>query len=152
MADSKEKVPMIIRFKKVDPLAKDPKRGSEWSAGWDLTCVNFWYDPTTEVYVYHTGIAVELPRGYVGLLFPRSSIYRYTIFPTNSVGVIDADYRGEILFKFARRDCEYGERLYGIGERIGQLLVMPIPEVAYMEVETLSLTKRGTGGYGSSGL
>lgn len=143
---------MILRFKKLDPLAKAPIRGSEWAAGWDLSCVDFYRDIMNDVYVYRTGIAIELPRGHVGLLFPRSSVYRYTLALTNCVGVLDADYRGEILFKFARRDVEYGERLYAVGDRIGQIIVMPIPEVAYMEADKLSETKRGAGGYGSTGI
>lgn len=142
---------MIIRFKKLDPLAKAPLRGSEWAAGWDLSCIGFSKDPFADVYVYRTGIAVELPIGYVGLLFPRSSIYKYTLSLTNAVGVLDCDYRGEILFKFSSRISD-NERLYNIGDRIGQIIVMPVPEIAWLEAEKLSATKRGTGGYGSSGV
>ena len=143
---------MIIRFKKLDPMAKDPVRGSEWAAGWDLSCVEFYKDHLADVYVYRTGIAVELPRGYVGLLFPRSSIYKYTLSLTNAVGVLDCDYRGEILFKFASRPSDHPDWVYGIGDRIGQLIVMPVPEIAFLETDTLSETKRGAGGYGSSGI
>jgi len=143
---------MILRYQKLDPMAKAPVRGSEWAAGWDLACVDFYRDLMNEVYVYRTGIAIELPRGHVGLLFPRSSVYKYTLSLTNCVGVLDADYRGEILFKFALRGGEYGERLYGVGDRIGQIIVIPIPEVAYMEADKLSETKRGAGGYGSTGI
>ncbi len=144
---------MIIRFKKVLQSANDPVRGSEWAAGWDLSaCATDW-DDVNKVLVYHTGIAVEIPRGYVGLLFPRSSIYTKTLMQTNCVGVIDADYRGEVLVKFALRYHSEIEspRLYGIGDRIVQLVIVPVPEVAWIEAESLSETKRGTGGYGSSG-
>ena len=144
---------MIIRFKKTLEAAKDPVRGSEWAAGWDLSaCATDW-DDINKVLVYHTGIAVEIPRGYVGMLFPRSSIYKYTLTQTNCVGVIDADYRGEILVKFALRYHSEIEspRLYGLGERIVQLVIVPVPEVAYIEADILSETKRGSGGYGSSG-
>jgi len=144
---------MIIRFKKVHENAKEPVRGSEWAAGWDLSaCATDW-DDVNKVLVYHTGIAVEIPRGYVGLLFPRSSIYKKTLTQTNCVGVIDADYRGEILVKFALRYHSEIEtpRLYGLGERIVQLVIVPVPEVAWFEVEILSETARGENGYGSSG-
>lgn len=144
---------MIIRFKKVHENAHEPVRGSEWAAGWDLSaCATDW-DDVNKVLVYHTGIAVEIPRGYVGMLFPRSSIYKYTLTQTNCVGVIDADYRGEILVKFAFRYHPEIEspRLYGLGERIVQLVIVPVPEVAWIEADTLSETERGEGGYGSSG-
>ena len=144
---------MIIRFKKVHENAKEPVRGSEWAAGWDLSaCATDW-DDVNKVLVYHTGIAVEIPRGYVGMLFPRSSIYKKTLTQTNCVGVIDADYRGEVLVKFALRYHSEIEtpRLYGLGERIVQLVIVPVPEVAWMEADTLSETVRGENGYGSSG-
>lgn len=144
---------MIIRYKKVHENAQGPLRGSEWAAGWDLSaCATDW-DDVNKVLVYHTGIAVEIPRGYVGMLFPRSSIYKYTLTQTNCVGVIDADYRGEILVKFALRYHSEIEspRLYGLGERIVQLVIVPVPEVAWIEADTLSETERGSGGYGSTG-
>lgn len=144
---------MIIRYKKVHENAKEPVRGSQWAAGWDLSaCATDW-DDVNKVLVYHTGIAVEIPRGYVGMLFPRSSIYKKTLTQTNCVGVIDADYRGEVLVKFALRYHSKIEspRLYGLGERIVQLVIVPVPEVAWMEAETLSETERGENGYGSSG-
>jgi dUTP pyrophosphatase len=153
MGNKPEKNSVIIRFQKVLPSAKDPVRGSEWAAGWDLSaCATDW-DDVNKVLVYHTGIAVEIPRGYVGLLFPRSSIYKKTLTQTNCVGVIDADYRGEILVKFSiRYHSEIdGPRLYDLGDRIVQLVIVPVPEVAYMESASLSETKRGSGGYGSSG-
>ena len=144
---------MIIRYKKVHENAKEPVRGSEWAAGWDLSaCATDW-DDVNKVLVYHTGIAVEIPRGYVGLLFPRSSIYKKTLVQTNAVGVIDADYRGEVLVKFALRYHSEIEspRLYDLGERIVQLVIVPVPEVAWLEADTLSETARGENGYGSSG-
>ena len=144
---------MIIRFKKVHENAKAPVHGSDWAAGWDLSaCATDW-DDVNKVLVYHTGIAVEIPRGYVGLLFPRSSIYKKTLTQTNAVGVIDADYRGEVLVKFALRYHSEIEspRLYDLGERIVQLVIVPVPEVAWLESETLSETARGEKGYGSTG-
>ena len=92
---------MIIRFKKLYPAAVAPTRGSAHAAGYDLTAVGCEWDYDHKVMVYHTGIAVEIPRGYAGFLFPRSSIYKRSLVLSDSVGVIDADYRGEILVKFA---------------------------------------------------
>lgn len=144
---------MIVRFKKVHENAAAPVRGSEWAAGWDLSACNTEWDEDNKVLVYHTGIAVEIPRGYVGLLFPRSSIYKKTLMQTNCVGVIDADYRGEILVKFALRYHSEikSPRLYDLQDRIVQLVIVPVPEVAWLESDTLSETARGDGGYGSSG-
>ena len=143
---------MIIRYRKLSPDAVEPVRGSEWAAGWDLTCIGIDWDEDSKVLVYHTGIAFEIPRGHVGLLFPRSSIYSKTLWLTNSVGVLDADYRGEVLFKYGLRwNTRPEAALYNVGERIGQLVVVPIPEVAFIEAESLSETKRGANGYGSTG-
>jgi dUTP pyrophosphatase len=97
---------------------------------------------------YGTGLAVEIPEGHVGLLFPRSSISNSGLILTNSVGVIDSGYRGEIKFRFKHiPDTAY----YKPGDRIGQLIVMPYPEIDFQEVEELSSTERGEGGFGSSG-
>jgi dUTP pyrophosphatase len=82
-------------------------------------------------------------------LFPRSSIFRKELLLTNCVGVVDADYRGEVFFKFALRDRR--SHVYQNGERIGQMIIMPIPAVEFVEAEELSKTERGTGGYGSTG-
>jgi dUTP pyrophosphatase len=95
---------------------------------------------------YHTGLAIEIPKGYVGLLFPRSSIYKTSQALTNSVGVIDSGYRGEIMMKFTR-----GINHYCIGDRIGQIMILPYPQIEFEEVEKLSETNRGSGGFGSTG-
>ena len=147
---------MIIRFRKLVPDAVMPIRGSAQAAGYDLTAVDYEWDGKHKVLVYHTGIAVEIPRGYAGFVFPRSSIYRKSLVQTNCVGVIDCDYRGEILVKFALRfkstDTDQ-PLLYDIGERIAQLVIMPVVSpVDYFEAQELSKTERGEGGYGSTGL
>lgn len=137
---------MQIKFKKLVPEAVVPKRGTEYSAGYDLTAVSMTYLPFWRI-KYSTGIAVEIPKGYVGLLFPRSSVYKTRTMLANSVGVIDSDYRGEIMAIF--NHC--GELCYQAGDRIAQLIIMPYPEVTYIEVDELSDTVRGNGGYGSTG-
>ena len=148
---------MIIRFKKLHPDAVAPMRGSEQAAGYDLTAIDYWWDDEHKVMVYHTGIAVEIPHGYAGFVYPRSSIYKKSLAQTNSVGVIDADYRGEILVKFAIRFRRSADKdlplLYEVGERIAQLVIMPVESpVTYFEAQELSQTERGEGGYGSTGM
>ena len=98
---------------------------------------------------YDTGIAVEIPPGYVGLVFPRSSVCKTGLSLANSVGVIDSDYRGSISLVFYK-GAELIEA-YSYGDRIGQLVIVPIPEVEFVEAEELSETERGAGGYGSTG-
>lgn len=137
---------MQIKFKKLVPEAIVPKKGTEYSAGYDLTAVSVTYLPSGRI-KYGTGIAVEIPDGHVGLLFPRSSVYKTGTMLANSVGVIDADYRGEIMAIF--NNCN--ERSYQVGDRIVQLIIMPYPSITYIEVDELSTTVRGNGGYGSTG-
>lgn len=138
---------MKIKFKKTHPLAVIPKRGTDGAAGFDLTAVILDVKETT--LKYDTGIAVEIPPGYVGLLFPRSSVCKTGLSLANSVGVIDSDYRGSISFVFYKDVPCIAP--YLPGDRIGQLVIVPIPEVDFVEVEELSETERGKGGYGSTG-
>ena len=138
---------MKIKFKKTHPLAVIPKRGTSGAAGFDLTAVILDVKETT--LKYDTGIAVEIPPGYVGLLFPRSSVCKTGLSLANSVGVIDSDYRGSISFVFYKDVPCIAP--YLPGDRIGQLVIVPIPEVDFVEVEELSETERGKGGYGSTG-
>lgn len=138
---------MVVKFKRLYRQAVAPRRGSALAAGFDLTAIDYRRDPETGVWEYGTGIAVELPPGCCALLMPRSSIYRTGAVLSNGVGLLDEDYRGEIKFKF------YAEaRPYDVGQRIGQLVVLQLPQVAFEEAAELSETERGTGGYGSTGL
>lgn len=136
-----------IKFKKMNPNAVIPKQGTIGAAGFDLTAIGLEVTETT--LKFDTGIAVEIPPGYVGLVFPRSSICKTGLSLANSVGVIDSDYRGSISFVFYK-GAELIEP-YSYGDRIGQLLIVPIPEVEFVEAEELSETERGEGGYGSTG-
>ena len=137
-----------IRFRKLHPSAVPPKRGTSGSAGYDLTATSVTEDPSgLPVLIFGTGLAVEIPRGYAGFIFPRSSCYKYGMDLTNCVGVIDSDYRGEIKAVFMDH---YGQG-YKVGDRIAQMIILPVPEVEYVESDQLSDTLRGTGGYGSTG-
>ena len=145
-----------VKFKKLHPDAKAPVRATDGSAGWDLTALGFAYideegeefETYTGIVKYLTGIAVEIPPGYVGLIFPRSSCFKTGMDLTNCVGVIDSDYRGEIAFVF--RVIDIGKK-YDIGDRIGQLVIIPCPVVELVEVDELSQTERGSGGFGGTG-
>ncbi|MCQ2348953.1 MAG: dUTP diphosphatase [Paludibacteraceae bacterium] len=139
---------MEIRFKKTDEKAVTPRVATKGSAGYDLTAVSKAKDDRG-YWCYGTGIAAEIPDGYVGLVFPRSSISRYGLELSNCVGVIDSDYRGEITAKF--RPSWMGGQVYDIGDRICQLVIVPVLTPTFVEVEELTDTERGTGGYGSTG-
>ena len=139
---------MRLKFKRLSPEATVPKRAHDTDAGLDLTATRMSYDARTEIYTYGTGIAVEIPEGYMGLLAPRSSIYKKDLQLANSVGIIDSAYRGEIVLKFRA----LGTQDYDIGDRIGQLIIVPIALPMPVEVEELSNTARNQGGFGSSGI
>lgn len=142
---------MQIKFEKLTPEAVAPKQGTPGSAGFDLTAISMRFEDRYHVWEYGTGIAVEIPKGYVGLVFPRSSVYKTGQLLSNSVGVIDSDYRGDIRVKFYSQKRKGGQLPYRIGDRICQLVIVPIPEVDYIEAPDLSETERGAGGYGSTG-
>ena len=145
-----------VRFKKLVENAVIPTYKTVGAAGMDITAIS------TEVIDYgnqlkaYTGIAVEIPKGYVGLLFPRSSVVKTNNRLGNCVGVIDSDYRGEITFVFditnvdkkLISDYDYS---YQSRDRVGQLVILPLPKVELEEVDELSDTERGTGGYGHTG-
>ena len=140
---------MIERFKKLVPEAAVPYRATPGSAGYDLTAVSKEWNDETLTMKYGTGLAVEIPDGYVGLLFPRSSVLRTGLVQSNCVGVIDSDYRGEIIMNFYWHATK--SRPYAVGDRIGQLVIVPYAAVEWEEVEELSETARGIGGHGSTG-
>ena len=140
---------MIVKIKRLHKDSIIPKYSKPGDAGLDLTATSKFYDDFDNV-CYGTGLALEIPKGYVGLLFPRSSISKTDLTLRNSVGIIDSGYRGEITFKFNNilmSSCEP----YNVKERIGQLIIMPYPTIEFEEVEELSTTERGEGGYGSTG-
>jgi len=139
---------MKVKIKKLDPVAIVPKYAKTGDAGLDFTAVSKSIDSDGNV-VYGTGLAVEIPLGYVGLLFPRSSISKYSLLMSNSVGVIDSGYRGEIICKMKPSNAPTTS--YVIGDRIAQLIIVPYPAIEFEEVDELSTTERGDGGYGSTG-
>lgn len=137
---------MKVRFKKITPSAVIPTKAHPSDAGFDLTATSMREDG--DVVVYGTGLAMEIPFGHVGLVFPRSSVYKKDLMLTNSVGVVDSGYRGEVLVKF--RKTADGDK-YEVGDRIAQLIIIPYPAIEFEEAEELTSSDRGEGGFGSSG-
>ena len=143
---------MDVKFKKLHDDAKIPSYAHDTDAGLDLTGVSFTqeFDKSNKlVLVYHTGLAVEIPEGYVGLIFMRSSISDKSISLTNAVAVIDSGYRGELLLKY-KITTDSLPTIYQPGEKIGQLIIIPYPKINPIEVEELSSSDRNEGGFGST--
>lgn len=139
---------MKIRFKKLHHDAVVPAKAHATDAGFDLTAISVEYGDDGLI-TYGTGLAVEIPFGYVGFIFPRSSVYKKDLMLTNAVGVVDSGYRGEVMAKFRMTDMK--AEVYKKGDRIAQLVIMPYPEVEFEEADELSDSDRGSGGYGSTG-
>ena len=140
---------MKVRIKKLHEAAIVPKYSKPGDAGLDLTATEIIKEEGFQI-TYGTGLAVEIPLGYVGLIFPRSSIRNYELALTNCVGVVDSGYRGEIQFTFNKIGGVPSKK-YDVGDRIGQLIILPYPQIELEEVSELSNTERGDGGFGSSG-
>lgn len=168
---------MLVNIKKLTPEAVIPLYAKEGDAGMDLVATSV--DYSNEYYIeYGTGLAIEIPKGYVGLIFPRSSNSNKDLQLCNSVGVIDSGYRGEVKLRYRRiinptpkrnfivTDVEFQEELnnnvpvprikadfacYDIGDKVGQIIIIPIPFISFNEVQELSETVRGEGGFGSTG-
>ena len=138
---------MKVRFKKLVREATVPTKAHPTDAGYDLTCVSF--DTDYYGFTYHTGIALEIPEGYCGLIYPRSSVSKYDLALANCVGVIDCAYRGEIILKFRR--TQPFRKAYVKGDRIGQLMIVPCFDVEFESVKSLTDSDRGEGGFGSTG-
>ena len=137
-----------LAIKLLHPAAKLPSRQTAGAAGYDMTATSVSIE--NGLLVYGTGVAMKIPDGYVGLLFPRSSISKYTLQLSNAVGVIDNDFTDEVKFKF-RYVYSGQETVYKVGDRIGQLLLLKLPEFDMVEVTELATTVRGSGGWGSTG-
>lgn len=168
-----------VKIKKLSEDAVIPTYAKHGDAGMDLTATSKTYDEHGNV-VYGTSLAFEIPFGYVGLLFPRSSNTKKDLILGNSVGVIDSGYRGEVVLKFKQTLTSIGlwslikfhlKRLiskdksdlgginlqwhnfgnrYNVGDRIGQIVILPYPQVNFIEVDDLSNSDRGIGGFGST--
>ena len=155
---------MEVKIKKIYEDSILPTKAHTTDAGYDMYAHSKSYDGDGNV-VYGCGVAMEIPQGYVGLVFPRSSNAKKDLLLSNSVGVIDSGFRGEVSFKFKasihasfngmleEEVCAFVNKptTYNVGDRIGQIIIMPYPEIEFVEVDELSDSERGVGGYGSSG-
>lgn len=157
---------MEVLIKKMEPYAVIPTYAHDDDAGLDLTAIRVEKDKYGNI-VYHTGLAFGIPKGYVGLLFPRSSNAKTDLRLTNCVGVIDSGYIGEVTMKFRPEAKAFSwvkklqrflgfniddePKVYEVWDRIGQLIIMPYPKIELVQTNELSETARGTGSYGSSG-
>ena len=130
---------MDVKLKKLVENAVIPTYAKPGDAGMDMTAIVYEYDAEKDCHVYKTGIALEIPEGYVGLLFPRSSNRKTNAYMCNHVGVVDSGYRGDIAFSFKNRD------------KIGKIIIVPYPQISFVEVDELSTSERGAGGHGSTG-
>lgn len=150
---------MQVKIKKLKPNAVIPTYAKAGDAGMDLVATEIIKD-TPEQITYGMGIALEIPDGFVGLVFPRSSIRKTGLQLSNSVGVIDSGYRGEIQATFNKifgSEGMYDEtkipttEFYKVGDRIAQIMIIPHPPIEFQQVEELTNTERGEGGFGSTG-
>ena len=173
---------MEVKIKKLCESAVIPTYAKPGDAGMDLVATSRIFDKYGNV-EYGTGLAMEIPEGYVGLIFARSSIFKQDLSLSNAVGVIDSGYRGEVKFKFkpTLSYIDFGTTedihgigkesdtfdyvgiagdiqkdsieasIYEVGDRVGQIIILPYPHIDFEEVDNLSNTERGTGGYGSTG-
>lgn len=136
---------MRIKIKKLCDEAKIPCYACQGDAGMDVFAVS---KTVNDKYIeYGTGLAFEIPEDYVCLIFPRSSLSKKDLVLANHVGVLDSGYRGELKFRFKK----LGEEVYEVGDKIGQIIIIPYPKVDFEEVNELSETDRGSDGFGSSG-
>ena len=148
---------MKVRIKKLHHEAVIPKYALEGDAGMDLTATSARIDETYNFIEYGTGIAIQIPKNHVGLLIPRSSVSKTNMILANSCGVIDSNFTGEIKVRFhdfelSKNDGKFyaGEYSYEVGDRIAQLLILPYPQIQFEEVNELTETVRGSGGFGST--
>ena len=141
---------MEIKLKKLDDRAIIPTRGTSASAGMDLYALEGVTVESGETVLVHTGIALAIPEGYAGFIYARSGIAtKRGLAPANKVGVVDADYRGEIMV--ALHNHGTASQTVDAGERVAQLVVAPFLSVELVPVEELDETERASGGFGSTG-
>lgn len=143
---------MIVNIKKLDKRATVPTYGTQYSAGADLYALleNDVTIKSGETVLIHTGISLEIPEGYAGLIYARSGLAsKKGLAPANKVGVIDSDYRGEVLVALHNHGCV--NQTVSSGERIAQLVIAPFLKAEFNISDELTDTARGEGGFGSTG-
>lgn len=140
---------MKVKYKLLNSYASIPQKANPNDAGFDLKATEITYPASDGVFIeVKTGISLEIPKNYVGLLFPRSSISNTKHFLRNSVGVIDSGYRGEIKLRFSIDDTS---TCYQVGDKVGQIIFVKLPSIELIESQNLDSSDRGERGFGSSG-
>jgi len=143
---------VTVKVKRLTPDAQTVEElvpATEGSVGIDLIATDHYYDKDYCYHEYGTGLAIQLPQGYEAQIRPRSSISKKSFTLINSPGTIDSDYTGELIVRFKTVDDR--QDIYSVGDKIAQLIIVPVPKVSFVEVEELESTKRGAGGFGSTG-
>jgi dUTP pyrophosphatase len=140
---------MNVKIKKLTQYTTVPSYSKDGDAGMDLVATKIISNTSSDI-SYGTDLAMEIPKGFVGLIFPRSSIRKYDLTLSNSVGVVDSGYRGEIQAVFKKTNG-LDSFVYKVGDRIAQIMIIPYPSINFEEVDELSDTERGDGGFGSTG-
>jgi dUTP pyrophosphatase len=142
---------MKVRIKKLNQNAVIPSYAKSGDAGMDLVATSVISENDTQI-TYGIGLALEIPNGFVGLIFPRSSVRKTRLILSNCVGVVDSGYRGELQATFNKiNQNSIAENDYKVGDRIAQIMIIPHPPIEFKEVNDLSETERGEGGFGSTG-
>ena len=138
---------VVVKIKKIHPDAKIPIYAHPGEdAGMDVFSVS---REVKDKYIeYKAGLSFEVPKGYVCLIFPRSSVTNKDLMLKNSVGVLDSGYRGDLIFRFQKFE---GQEIYEVGDRVGQIIILPYPFVKIEEVSELADSNRGEGGLGYTG-
>lgn len=139
-----------VKIKKLDVNAVIPKYAKPGDACVDLVATSVSYDEV-KGFVYGTGLAMEIPEGYVGRIYPRSSNCKTNAYLTNSVGNVDSGYRGELMVVYKNTDLSMTKAPYKVGDRIAQFCIEKVNPIRFIECEELSESERGAGGYGSTG-
>ena len=142
---------MKVRIKKLNENAVIPSYAKDGDAGMDLVATSIISTTSTQI-TYGIGLALEIPKGFVGLIFPRSSVRKTRLMLSNCVGVVDSGYRGELQATFNKiNNDSVSENDYKVGDRIAQIMIIPHPSIEFEEADELSDTERGEGGFGSTG-
>ena len=142
---------MKVRIKKLNENAVIPSYAKDGDAGMDLVATSIISETDTQI-TFGIGLALEIPKGFVGLIFPRSSVRKTRLMLSNCVGVVDSGYRGELQATFNKvNQNSIAENDYKVGDRIAQIMIIPHPDIEFEEADELSDTERGEGGFGSTG-
>lgn len=143
---------MKVNIKKIDERATIPTYGTDYSAGADLYALaeQDIVIKAGETVLVHTGLSIEVPEGYAGLIYARSGLAsKKGLAPANKVGVVDSDYRGEVMVALHNHSAV--DQTVSCGERIAQLVIAPFLKAEFVLCDELNETKRGQGGFGSTG-